>query len=352
MRLTYQHCREHFHALRADARYCSPRCRTAASRQRLAPLPQVCWDEDGKELRFSTAPSRTRNADGTLALTLGELGERLLEIAHNDDEGKPKTGRRYYYLALSHAYIQPDMSDTAAAKASRDAAYDRVTDALGKLRKMGRLDWDMVLDLTRELDQWQTYASPREARAAMRENYDEDRWLGQPYYPLLIVEKDTLEPVCRPMAMRWQMPFASSRGYGSLSLQHEVARVLRARRARHDGQDILVYFVSDLDPSGLDLQRAWEEAFLNFGVVARFKRIALTPAQVATHRLARLSIEVKPSDSRARKFIAEHGNRCWEADVLPAAVIERAIDRHIASWLDGEAWERRAAEIEQARRLL
>jgi hypothetical protein len=32
-----------------------------------------------------------------------------------------------------------------------------------------------------------------------------------------------MEPVCQPMASRWQMPFASSRGYGSLKLQHDVA---------------------------------------------------------------------------------------------------------------------------------
>ena len=50
----------------------------------------------------------------------------------------------------------------------------------------------------------------------MRRLYDEDRWLGQKYFPLLVVEKDTMEPVCKPMAERWQMPFASSRGYGSL----------------------------------------------------------------------------------------------------------------------------------------
>ena len=86
---------------------------------------------------------------------------------------------------------------------------------LGKLSMAGKILWGDVLDLIRELDQWQVYGSPREARAAMREAYDEDRWLGrlgQPYYPILIVEKDTMEPVCRPMAMHWQMPFASSRG--------------------------------------------------------------------------------------------------------------------------------------------
>jgi hypothetical protein len=33
-----------------------------------------------------------------------------------------------------------------------------------------------------------------------------------------------MEPVCQPMAQRWQMPFASSRGYSSLKLQHDVVR--------------------------------------------------------------------------------------------------------------------------------
>jgi hypothetical protein len=176
----------------------------------------------------------------TPALTRRELAERLLEIASGDDDGESKTGRRFYYLALSYGYIKPNMGDTAEAKDSRDAAYDRITGVLGTLRKMGRLDWDMVLDLTRELDEWQTYGSPREARAALRERYDEDRWPGQPYFPIFIVEKDTMEPVCQPMAQRWQMPFASSRGYSSLKLQHDMAEMLNHRHAR-TGQRAIVY---------------------------------------------------------------------------------------------------------------
>ena len=45
--------------------------------------------------------------------------------AHHDDDGAPKTGRRFYYLALSHGYIKVDMSDTEAGKKSRDQACDR-----------------------------------------------------------------------------------------------------------------------------------------------------------------------------------------------------------------------------------
>jgi hypothetical protein len=311
----------------------------------------------GEEPRFSSAPSRALNHDGTPALTRGELAERLLEIAEQDDDGEPKTGRRFYYLALSHGYIKPDMSDTAEGKRSRDAAYDRVTSVLGILRKQGRLPWAAVLDLTRDLDEWRTYESPREARAALRRNYDEDRWLGQPYYPILIVEKDTMEPVCQPMAQHWQMPFASSRGYSSLRLQYDVARMLRRRHAK-TGQRAIIFFVSDLDPSGLDLQRAWENALANFGAPEAFIRIGLTREQVRDNRdvrgrpLTELSIEVKASDSRSRSFIAQYGNRCWETDVLPPAIIRQALDHHIHTWLNHKLWQRRDSEIERTRSLL
>lgn len=294
------------------------------------------------------------NADGTLALSGAELAQKLLELADTADGGDAKTGRRYYYLALSHGYIQPDMGATDAAKKSRNRAYKKVTDLLGTLRMMGTLPWRMVLDLTRELDEPSTFDSPREARAAMRRWYDEDRWLGQPYFPIVIVEKDTMEPVVKPHAQRWQMAFASSRGYSSLRLQYDVARMLRNRFERTH-QMALVYFISDHDPSGFDLQRAWEEALENFCVeVKAFVRIGLTTEQVmaADLDLERLAIAVKPDDTRTAKYVQEHGNRCWEADILPAEVITQAIDDHIEEWLDRNLWDQRNQDIENARRLL
>jgi hypothetical protein len=285
------------------------------------------------------------------------LAEQLKELARSEDDGKPKTGRRYYYLALSYGYISPRMGATDEEKKEREAAYKRITDVLGVMRMSGELDWDMVLDLTRELDEWRIYGSPREARAESRRLYDEDRWLRQSWYPILIVEKDTMEPVCKPMASRWQMPFASSRGYSSLRLQHDVADMLNRRFAK-TGQIARVYFVSDHDPSGFDLQRAWDEALTNFGVVHKIVRIGLTRDQVRDNvdgrgrSLEGLAIAVKDSDSRSHSYIGEYGRRCWEADILPAHVIEQAIDDDVRGWLNADLWRRRAAEIERARALL
>jgi hypothetical protein len=344
-----------FRPQRAGAQYCGDACRMAAHRHRIrtAQPPEALWLGDVPQ--FSTRPSKLTNADGTPALTRGELAERLLEIAERDDGGEPKTGRRYYYLALSHGYVQPDMSDSPFGRKSREDAYERVTTILGILRKQGRrLPWNHVLDLTRELVEWQTFESVRDAREQLRRTYTEDRWIGQPWFPILVIEKDTMVPVCEPMAQRWQMKFASSRGYASLKLQHDVAQMIRHRRERY-GQRSIVYFVSDHDPSGLDLQAAWEEALRDFGASAIVIRIGLTREQVTDSGLSeqlQQGIEVKPSDSRAEKYVAAHGGRCWEVDILPAAVIERAIDDDIESWLDTTLWNRRSQEIEQARSLL
>jgi hypothetical protein len=241
-------------------------------------------------------------------------------------------------------------------KAERAAAYKRVTDVLGAMRMSGQLGWDMVLDLTRSLDEWEIFNSPREARTRTRETYDEDRWLGQQWFPVFIVEKDTMEPVCKPMASRWQMPFASSRGYSSLRLQHDIAKLLRCREAQ-TGQFGRIYFISDHDPSGLDLQRAWEEALDNFGAITEFVRIGLTIEQVRApdesgQTLERLAIGVKDSDSRSHHYIEQFGRQCWEVDILPEEAIVQALRSDLARWVDWDLWQRRDAEIDRARALL
>ncbi len=69
--------------------------------------------------------------------------------------------------------------------------------------------------------------------------------------------------------------------------------------------------------------------------------------------LGRLSIEVKPSDSRAKAYIEQYGNRCWEADVMSADVIRTALNRELVKMgFDAKKWKQIPAEIERARKLL
>jgi hypothetical protein len=117
-----------------------------------------------------------------------------------------------------------------------------------------------------------------------------------------------------------------------------------------------------MDPSGLDLQRAWQEAIRGFGLAVVFVRIGLTWDQVDSvtsvhgRPLNDLAIQVKTGDARSagyiEQFAARYGRRrpavCWETDVLPGTVIEQTLDRHIRSWLNASLWNRRIDEIAAA----
>jgi hypothetical protein len=99
-----------------------------------------------------------------------------------------------------------------------------------------------------------------------------------------------------------------------------------SKRHAKTGQEAVVLFVSGLDPSGLDLQRAWEDALRHFGApVAKFVRIGLNRDQVDAldNPVLRQGIEVKEGDSRADSYRAEFGDRCWETDILRAATAPR-----------------------------
>ena len=340
-----------FIAERTSARYCSGACRAAASRQRNAPPPRTFWLGDRSE--FSERPSTTFNSDGTTALSRSALAEQLLKIAERDDDGEPKTGRRYWYLALSLGHVRPSMEAGDAAATERRKAQKRITDILGILRKQGRLSWDMVLDLTRELERMAVVrigarrtrlpaqhlpGRPLVGAAALS---DPDRREGH-YGAGVQADGSDLADTVRFIARIRLAQITTRRG-------GDDPQAFRPHRAAS-----IVFFISDLDPSGIDLQRSWEQALRGFMAPVSFVRLGLTMEQVqdATLNLDHLAVGVKPSDSRSKRFIELYGNRCWETDVLPASVIRSTLDTAIHALLDRRAWQRRQREIEAARDLL
>jgi len=92
--------------------------------------------------------------------------------------------------------------------------------------------------------------------------------------------------------------------------------------------------------------RASARAFVSSASGSRAQVDALDNARL------REGIEVKPSDSRSQTYLVEHGDQCWEVDILPATVIEQALEAHIRGWLDERLWRQRDREIERARALI
>jgi len=82
--------------------------------------------------------------------------------------------------------------------------------------------------------------------------YWRDLLQSQPNHLELVIEKNTLLPILRPVASQYCIPFTSGRGYCSLPPRHAMAE-----RYRRSGKGkLLLLLVSDFDPTANPSPRA------------------------------------------------------------------------------------------------
>jgi hypothetical protein len=53
-----------------------------------------------------------------------------------------------------------------------------------------------------------------------------------------------------------------------------------------------------------------------------------------------IPLKPKKTDSRYRRFVAEHGTECAELDALPATELRRRVEQAILAHVDMDKWER------------
>ena len=141
---------------------------------------------------------------------------------------------------------------------------------------------------------------------------------------VLFVEKDTIRIAIAPLLVKYRLSTLVLRGYGSLTaFQRGLAR------CKKKGTE-LILIITDLDCSGLDIQRCIESE-MDSGSGIRFVRLAVTMEQVKKYELP--SRKVNLSDPRAQEFLRVYGNNTWEFEAFepPDAlkVIEAGFKKHL-----------------------
>jgi hypothetical protein len=203
-----------------------------------------------------------------------------------------------------------------------------------------------IKDLNRRLKSERTYDSPREAIESTAEWYARDWWEKQPYYVEVMSEKEALiNDVCE----RWQVPYTIVHGYNSTTAAYDAGK--RFRTKIDNGRQVLVLYVGDFDPSGLQMQEDLEE---RINLVAgstgsiEVKRLGLTREQVRQYRLPGQKVKLpaekkegdgrlkKGEDSRAAKYVKQHGKLCWEVDALPPELIPNFIEQAVEAVIDNK----------------
>jgi hypothetical protein len=271
-------------------------------------------------------------------------------------EEKPCGVRAVAYKLFSRKLIT-DMSKESAGSVSR---------LLKDAREKEEIPWEWIVDDTRQLQTIPTYADPAEYARRMQQGYIKNKWLKQPKYIVLVVEKGTVAGTLQPVLDEFEVDFLIMHGFASASAVYEIVRANLERE-----QHTLVLYCGDFDPSGMSMsERDLPERLARYSTDTPSVKIA-DPRTVATI-LASVRLEIrrialtrqdsrllgrgpafpasdKQKDARYPWFVEHFGRWCWELDALPPSVLRLRVRDAIVAAIEPDAWNR-SVNAEQVER--
>ncbi len=254
----------------------------------------------------------------------------------------PLTLRQIYYRLVAGGLIP-----------NRRTAYNGLSAQLVKARESGEVNENRIVDRSRSIND-RAFDSPDDffdaAIYTTNNRFFRRFWPTQEVYVEAWVEKDALSQVITGAVEELNTVVAPSRGYSSFSYIREAVR--RFEKNRGEADKVVVLYLGDHDPSGLDMTRDLQTRFNAYSSANRFdvriRRIALTFDQVQQYNL--IPNPTKIEDSRSGGYIAQYGNECWELDALdPNTLVGLVRDEVDAQITDRDAWEELKAQDERER---
>lgn len=260
-------------------------------------------------------PSPVKRARRT-KVELEELDYALAEIVA---EIEPATVRQVFYQAVVRGLVPKDESK----------GYKLVQRRLVKLRETGEIPYGWITDNVRVVRGHNRYGGPEDYASVAAEFYRRDYWANSPVNVEVWLEKDALAGVLVPTVVEeCGLDLHVTRGYASVSYLQSAADFIS-----RDGRPTYVYLLTDFDPSGLGIADTVTVELIrrSYPTEVRVERLAVNREQIDEYGLP--TRPTKTTDSRAKKFMREHGTDSVELDAIPPAVLRSlvrdSIERHM-----------------------
>jgi len=251
-------------------------------------------------------------------------------------QGFDLTLRQLYYQFVSKALIPNKQSE-----------YDKLGVVINKGRLAGLIDWNAIVDRTRNLVGNTHWSAPQDIMKACINSYARDKWEGQPNRVEVWIEKDALIGVIAGICEELDVDYFSCRGYTSQSEMWRASR--RLLRYEREKQHPIILHLGDHDPSGIDMTRDIQERLHMFRSTVEVERIALNMDQI--EELEPPPNPAKLTDKRAAAYVEQYGMQSWELDALSPQYITDLIEKHVGMYIDEdikeEVQQREDEEIEK-----
>ena len=258
--------------------------------------------------------------------------KRAENVKHVVDELRPwwpSTLRQIYYRLVADGKIKNTRSD-----------YILLSKLVKWMRIGDMIPWECLEDRSRRITSKKGYADIQEYVESERElfcnGYSRCLIQGQDRHVEVWVEKDALMGIFEEVVWPYCIRAVVCKGYQSVSFIADFYK--RAEKALRQGQEPVVLYFGDLDPSGVQMMEASIETLeKEMGLCGvRFKRAGLNLNQVLRYNLPHNPDALKRSDPRAKKYRALYGDIAVELDALHPEILETLIKRSIENEVDME----------------
>lgn len=256
---------------------------------------------------------------------------KSLEIIDQANEIIDDYANQGYDLTLRQLYYQFVSRDLIPNKQSE---YKRLGSIINDARLAGVIDWNTIVDRTRNLRKLSHWNHPKEIIESCAAQFRIDKWENQEVRPEVWIEKDALVGVIADVCEKYDVPYFSCRGYTSQSEMWSAGQ--RHLSYAEDGQLPVIIHLGDHDPSGVDMSRDIRDRLNTFGTKTVVKRIALNYEQIEHYRPP--PNPAKLTDSRCPAYIDQYGADSWELDALEPKVISELIEENILALRKKSKW--------------
>ncbi len=264
-------------------------------------------------------------------------------IAEYTADGLDLTLRQLYYQFVSRAWLP-----------NRHNEYKKLGVTLSEARLAGLLPWDAIVDRTRYVREINTWRSPESIVRAAIDSYKIDRWKTQPNRVEVWIEKEALIGAISKVCHTNFIPHFACKGNPSQSSMWLASQ--RFIEMMDDGQQPILIYLGDHDPTGMDITRDIQDRLDTFtqqhtlAMSVDVRRIALNMDQIREYNPPPNA--AKMSDTRAPKYVAKYGYSSWELDALEPRVLQELIKDEIDDCRNKQLWKRAIAKESRERKKL
>ena len=261
----------------------------------------------------------------------------------------PTSIRFLIYELEQRGDLTKERPEVKAGCRTARTALQNFTDAVTRLREIGLVSWDEIIDDTRHADDWSvSFATIKDAVLSAATYARINPWVGVLQPVILTESRGVGGVISRKHGLDYCVPVAAVGGNCRGFLETEVADLVRDPATR-------VLYLGDADDCGGAIERhtrrILERATGREFDAGTWERLALTPDQVAGLRRR----GVRPIQKRDDRYGDGNPHEAFECEAIGQSVIEdivrERLDQLLPEPLD-RVRIRAAEEREAVRRIL